>query len=122
VATRRRLAANYRGLLGDIPGLGLPVEPEYAQSNWQSFWVRLPDSADQRGVMQSLLDSGISTRRAIMNAHREAAYGAPGDYRAGSTLVQSERMQDNAIILPLFHEMTDDDQERVAEELRAALR
>jgi dTDP-4-amino-4,6-dideoxygalactose transaminase len=121
IATRRRLAGSYRRLLSHIPDMGLPAEPDYARSNWQSFWVKLPAGVDQRGVMQALLDQGISTRRAIMNAHREAAYGAPGDYRAGSTLAQSERMQDHAIILPLFHEMTDDDQERVAEELRAVL-
>jgi len=30
-------------------------------------------------------------------------------------------MQDHAIILPLFHEMTNDDQQRVVEGLRAAL-
>jgi perosamine synthetase len=109
--------------------LALPVEPDYARSNWQSFWVRLPDGADQKNVMQAMLDRGISTRRGIMNSHREPAYSAshsapisvPGGYRAGSTLVESERMQDHAIILPLFHEMTEGDQERVAEELRAAL-
>lgn len=121
IATRRRLAANYRRLLSGIPELGLPAEPAYARSNWQSFWVKLPDGADQRRVMQSLLDRGISTRRAIMNAHREPAYSSPGDYRAAFTLAQSERMQDHAIILPLFHEMTDEDQQRVAEELQTAL-
>jgi perosamine synthetase len=124
IATRRRLAARYHELLSEVPQLTLAVEPEDARSNWQSYWVRLPDGADQRSVMQALLDRGISTRRGIMNAHREPAYSlgsALGDYRAGSTLVQSERMQDRAIILPLFHEMTDEDQLRVVEELGAAL-
>lgn len=122
IVTRRRLAAHYRRILSLIPRLGLPAEPNDARSNWQSFWVRLPDGADQRKVMQCLLDRGIPTRRAIMNAHREPAYSSPGDYRAASTLVHSERMQDHAIILPLFHEMTDADQQRVAEELHIALR
>jgi perosamine synthetase len=122
IAKRRRLAENYYGLLSQIPQLGLPVEPDYARTNWQSYWVRLPDEADQRSVMQFMLDRGIATRRAIMNAHREPAYSSPGDYRAASTLTHSERTQDHAIILPLFHEMTDEDQQRVAEELRLALR
>ncbi len=124
IATRRRLAARYHELLSRIPQLTLAVEPEDVRSNWQSYWVRLPDGVDQRAVMQALLDRGISTRRGIMNAHREPAYSldsALRDYRAASTLVQSEWMQDHAIILPLFHEMTDEDQVRVADELQSAL-
>jgi perosamine synthetase len=121
IATRRRLAANYRSLLSEIPQLSLPAEPSYARSNWQSFWVKLTEGADRQRVMQILLDRGISTRRAVMNAHREPAYCSPRDYRAGSTLAQSERMRDHAIILPLFHEMAESDQRRVAEELQAAL-
>jgi len=121
IAARRRLAENYRRILSGIPQLTLPAESTDARSNWQSYWVRLPDDVDQGKVMQALLDRGISTRRAIMNAHREPAYRSTNDYRAGSTLEQSELMQDHAIILPLFHEMTDEDQQRVGKELRTAL-
>jgi perosamine synthetase len=121
IATRRKLAARYCELLSRIPGLELPIERDYARSNWQSFWVRLPDQADQRQVMQRLLDRGISTRRGIMNAHREAPYGDVGTCRIASTLRQSESAQDCTIILPLFHEMTFEDQQRVADELRAAI-
>jgi dTDP-4-amino-4,6-dideoxygalactose transaminase len=122
IATRRRLAANYHKLLSQIPHVGVPVEPDYARTNWQSYWVRLPEEADQRRVMQFMLDRGIATRRAIMNAHREPPYASSSGYRAASTLTHSEQMQDHAIILPLFHEMTDEDQHRVADELSAALR
>src|SRR5688572_11297613 len=48
VATRRRLVDRYRTLLADLPGLGLPLEPPWARSNWQSFWVELPDRCEQR--------------------------------------------------------------------------
>jgi perosamine synthetase len=122
IATRRKLAANYLKLLSKVPGLTLPLEPDDVKSNWQSFWIHLPDHADQQAVMQSLLDRGISTRRGIMNSHREPAYFVKDDYRAASSLIHSEQMQDHAIILPLFHEMADDDQQRVADELQAALR
>ena len=63
-----------RELLGDIEGLGLPFEPDWARSNWQSYCVRLPDRVDQKAVMQGLLDQGIATRRGIMCSHREAPY------------------------------------------------
>jgi perosamine synthetase len=121
VTARRRLAANYLDLLSPIPQLTLPVEPDYARSNWQSFSVTLPECLDQIKVMEYLLQRGIATRRGIMNSHREPAYALTNRYRAGSTLTQSERMQDHSIILPLFHEMTSEDQERVVEELNRAV-
>lgn len=121
IATRRRLAANYCALLSRVPGVELPFESDNVRSNWQSFWVRLPDHVDQKRVMQIMLDHGISTRRGIMNAHREPPYFETGTYRGASPLEQSERMQDRVIILPLFHEMTGEDQQRVVDGLRAAL-
>ena len=42
VARRRAIADRYRELLAGMPGLGLPVEPDWARSNWQSYCVRLP--------------------------------------------------------------------------------
>ena len=42
----------YAEVLGGIEGLNLPVEPEWARSNWQSYCVRLPDRVDQKAVMQ----------------------------------------------------------------------
>ena len=74
LACRRALAARYHALLGDIPGLSTPIEPDRARSNWQSYCVRLPRHVDQRAVMQSMLDQGVATRRGIMCAHREPAY------------------------------------------------
>ena len=134
IARRREQAARYRELLAGIAGLGLPTEPAWARTNWQSFAVRLPVGAKQRVVMQALLDAGISTRRGVMCSHREPAYAAapwscgvahpacgcaPGHC---ARLGESERAQDEVVILPLFHEMAEADQVRVAEALSAALR
>ena len=45
---RRELASEYVALLHDIPDLKLPLEPEWARSNWQSYCVRLPANASQK--------------------------------------------------------------------------
>ncbi|MCU1263521.1 MAG: glutamine--scyllo-inositol transaminase [Bryobacterales bacterium] len=115
VERRRDLASAYGNLLALHPGIGLPLEPEWACSNWQSYCVRLPDSVIQRSVMQFLLDRGIHTRRGIMNSHREPAYADGTASRNGSPLPESERAQHNCLILPLFHQMTEGDQSRVAQ-------
>jgi len=116
VVARRRVAARYGELLADVPGLTLPQEPEWARSNWQSYSVRLPEWCDQREVMQYLLDHGVASRRGIMCAHREAPYQRESAY----DLPESERAQDRSIILPLYPQITDEDQAYVCEVLREA--
>jgi perosamine synthetase len=124
VERRRYLAQRYYEQLADVPGLKLPTEPPWARSNWQSYCVRLPEQVDQQHVMQTMLDAGISTRRGIMCAHREPAYQVeawscgidsntcncqPGKCQR---LVEGEQAQDYAILLPLFHQMTEEEQDR----------
>ena len=118
VSRRRALAERYRERLANVAGVSIPTEPEWARTNWQSYAVRV-DAGHRRQIMQRMLDAGISTRRGAMNAHREAAYPA-GTWRAAGSLQESEAAQDAAIVLPLFHQLTEADQDRVVDELARA--
>lgn len=118
VARRREIADTYRQMLADAQWIGLPHEPVYARSNWQSFCVRLPEYADQRSVMQHMLDAQIATRRGIMCAHREKTY-ANGRH---TQLRHSEAEQDQSIILPLYVQMNETDLSMVCDELKKATR
>lgn len=130
ISHRRQLAARYRQLLADIPGLILPSEPDWARTNWQSYCVRLPANTVQRRVMQKMLDKGIATRRGIMCAHLEPAYHDPATWRCAQVgckprgscpnLAESERAQSEGVILPLFSQMTEGQQSQVALALRQA--
>ncbi len=91
----------------------LPTEPEWARSNWQSYCIRLPKGCSQVQVMQALLDQGIATRRGIMCAHREPAYQIQA-WRSAGSLSESERAQEECILLPLYHQLTKEEQELVA--------
>jgi len=129
IERRRFLAARYASLLANIPELELPTEPEWARSNWQSYCVRLAAGYNQREVMQALLDAGVSTRRGVMCTHREPAYkremwscGADaGDCNctagACARLSSSEQAQDRSVLLPLFHQMTEAEQDFVVDRL-----
>ena len=117
IAQRRRLAERYCERLSTVAGLALPIEHGWARSNWQSFCVRLPDTVDQRAVMQALLDKGISTRRGVMNIHLERAYSGQSFHRAATSLMQSVSAQRQTIILPLYVQMTDLDIARIVEAL-----
>jgi perosamine synthetase len=120
IACRRALATRYQEQLANIPGLKLPTEPAWARSNWQSFCVRLPERCDQRQVMQRLLDEGVSTRRGIMCTHREPAYQKEVWRMGNDHLFESEQAQDQTIILPLFQQMIEAEQDRVITTLKMA--
>ena len=116
---RRRLAEDYRAALAGVPGLVLPSDPPHGTTNYQSFVVRLEDDlgVERDAVMQQLLDQGIATRRGIMAAHLEpACAGLPVP-----ALPVTERLTRRSLILPLFHAMTDDQLEQVADALTEAV-
>jgi dTDP-4-amino-4,6-dideoxygalactose transaminase len=72
--------------------------------------------------MQKLLDDGIATRRGVMNAHREPAYPVGSWRSAPGGLEESERASAAVLVLPLFHQLTLDDQDRVVDALSHACR
>jgi dTDP-4-amino-4,6-dideoxygalactose transaminase len=117
IKRRRELADEYKRLLNGIPELGLPMEPDWARTNWQSYCVRLPSRCNQRAVMQAMLNSGVSTRRGIMCSHREEAYS---DMSLRHPLPHSECAQDTCILIPLYPQMTSREQQQIASALRAA--
>lgn len=133
IARRRSLAARYGELLSGEDGLRLPTEPAWARTNWQSYCVALPAGCDQKSVMQAMLDAGVATRRGIMCAHREPVLSkepwscGAGPGRCGcpagtcARLTAGERAQDASILLPLYHHLTESDQDRVVSALRRAL-
>ncbi|HWQ96420.1 MAG TPA: DegT/DnrJ/EryC1/StrS family aminotransferase [Candidatus Methylomirabilis sp.] len=121
---RRYLAERYKKLLANASWIRLPEEPSWARSNWQSFCVQI-ESFDQRTVMQELLAAGVASRRGVMCAHREPAYDneswSCGEDRNSCgcvsdtcmQLIKSKWAQDSSIILPLFPQMTEDQQDIV---------
>jgi len=117
VEDRRRTAKEYAARLAKIDGVIVPKEPSWARTNWQSYCVQLPETADQRGVMQRMLDTGVSTRRGVMNSHLEDAYRS-----TSVSLPNSEYAQQHAIILPLVPSMTTDQVQDICDCLAAAVR
>jgi len=111
---RRMLAERYSVALSKLEWLTLPEEPAGCRHNFQSYMVRLTGgvAAARDEVMQQLLDRGISSRRGVMPIHREAPY------RSGKwdrLLPVTNRVTDSSLILPLFHTMTDAEQDYVNE-------
>jgi perosamine synthetase len=111
VTRRRSLAQRYRDGLRDIEGLQMAADPAEARSNYQSFWVLLPEEfpLSRNELMTELAARGISCRRGIMASHLERAYAG----HPHADLTVTERLTNHSLLLPLFHDLTDTDQDRV---------
>jgi dTDP-4-amino-4,6-dideoxygalactose transaminase len=118
IERRRAQAARYRDLLADIPGLVTIQDPGYGTTNYQSFWVMLPDDfpVGRNDLLRMLADGGVSARRGIMAAHLEPAYAG----QPCPPLPVTERITAGSLILPLFHEMTEEEQDLVVSVIYAA--
>jgi len=117
--TRRRyLAARYTKALQDVAWLQTPAIPDNCLHNYQSYMIRLIGNmaAKRDATMQELLEKGISTRRAIMAIHREQPYRSE---RWDSRLPNTNLATETGLILPLFHQMTDVEQDYIIESLLA---
>ncbi|MGM1061217.1 DegT/DnrJ/EryC1/StrS family aminotransferase [Saccharothrix sp. Mg75] len=124
VRRRRELAARYHELLAeafgqDGPDLRAVRDPAHGTTNYQSFWVMLPEGAapGRNEVLARLAARGVSARRGIMAAHLEPAYAG----HPHVDLPVTEAFTGRSLILPLYHDMTAAEQDTVVEELRAAL-
>ena len=105
VARRRELAQRYQQLLAEVPGVRTIADPAYGTTNYQSFWILLPDNfpVSRDELLQHLADAGVSARRGIMAAHLEPAY----EGCVHRPLPITERLTARTLILPLFHELTE---------------
>jgi perosamine synthetase len=118
VTRRRDLARRYQQLLAGIPSLLMADDPPYGETNYQSFWMLLPkgSAVSRDDLIRLLTEAGVSVRRGIMAAHLEPAYA---DVKA--SLPVTERLTRHSLILPLFHQMTQAEQDRVVSVVMSAL-
>lgn len=117
VARRRRLAERYAAALDGVPGLRAVTDPEHGTSNFQAYWVEVEDDyplgRDQ--LMAALAEAEVSARPGIMAAHRHPVWES-----AAIELPATDRLTDRTLILPLYHELLEADQDRVIAVLRSA--
>jgi dTDP-4-amino-4,6-dideoxygalactose transaminase len=111
VRRRRELALRYQDAFAAVPGMKTITDPAYGKTNFQAFWILLPDdyTLSRDELLRTLAEAGISARRGIMAAHREPAYAEEQSVQ----LPVTDRMTERTLILPLFHDMTEVEQDSV---------
>jgi len=114
---RRRVAASYRERLEDT-ALELPFEDGLGDHVYHQFTIQVPEGR-REGLQASLRDASIASAVYYPTPlHRQPAFS--GYHRAGS-LQHSEAVAERCLSLPIFPEMTEQQIERVADCLKAAL-
>ncbi len=118
VARRRELAGAYNERLHGVPGITVPTDPPYGETNFQSYCLivgaEYPLSRDD--LMRHLYERGVSSRRGVMAAHLEGAFVD----QQHAALPVTEELTSNTILLPMYHDMTEDELDQVCEAIAAA--
>ena len=117
IARRRELAGRYQEAIAGVLGLRAVADPDYGTGNYQSFWVEVGAGypLDREGLLAALARADVSARRGIMAAHRQPPYRhLPAD------LPVTERLTERTLILPLYHQLDEADQDRVIDVLLSA--
>lgn len=116
VAARKRLACRYDRLLEGLP-LSRPTLAPGNVSAWHLYVVRV--SNGRRACFEGLLAAGIGVNVHYAPIHLQPYYRALGFSRGD--FPESERHGEEAITLPLYPSLGEEDQDRVVQALRQLL-
>ena len=111
---RRRLSERYTEAIARMDHLEPPYDPPHVTRTWQSYCVRVRAGApvQRTELMRALLRDGVPTRRGVMAIHEEASYaGEP------VRLPHTEAAAREVLMLPLFADLSYDEQDYVIERL-----
>ncbi|MDL5026090.1 UDP-4-amino-4,6-dideoxy-N-acetyl-beta-L-altrosamine transaminase [Vibrio sp. TMPB1044] len=113
VAARHMLSKRYNQMLSELP-LVLPYQLENTYSGLHLFVIRLKldeISLTHKQVFDALRENGIGVNLHYIPVHTQPYYQAMG-YSEGN-FPESERYYQEAISLPMFHGMTEEQQNTV---------
>ena len=121
LALRQAAAKRYSELLADVDGLEVPLadDADHVRS-WFVYVVKLAAGVDRERVIAELERQGIASSRYLPSIHLQSYMRESYGFREGLCPV-SEDLSQRTLALPFFAQLEADDQERVAEALRAAL-
>ncbi|MFO7572258.1 MAG: DegT/DnrJ/EryC1/StrS family aminotransferase [Gaiellaceae bacterium] len=118
---RAHVAARYEALLADVDGLVLPCDDDAEhERSWFVYVVALPDGVDRETVIASLEAAGVQTARYLPCIHLQPYMRERYGFSEGLCPV-AEEMSARTLALPFHARLADDDQDHVADALRAAL-
>ena len=111
---RLELANNYLGLLREHGEIEIPQTTEHGKHSRQSFCIYVKGRNE---VIRKMADLGVEVQIGTYALHLHPAFASSADCRITGALPGSLYAFENCLALPLYHELTKDDQAYVVENL-----
>jgi dTDP-4-amino-4,6-dideoxygalactose transaminase len=115
---RSLLARQYRESLAGVPGISFPKVTPGGIHSRQSFCIFVPNR-DQ--IIEKLREKNIETQIGTYALHQHRAFTNNSNCRITSDMSGSRYAFAHCLTLPLYHDITDEDQQLVVSELKGAL-
>jgi len=115
---RIALSENYLRLLQTAPKIGIPATTVHGKHSRQSFCIYV-DHRDL--VMRQMREIGIEVQIGTYSLHLHPAFAGNPACRLAGSMAGSRAAFDRCLVLPLYHELSEADQEYVVEQLLSVL-
>ena len=119
LARRRKLAERYAELLSGVAGVRLPAVVAGGIHARQSYCVFVEE---RDRIMAAMRQAGVEVQIGSYALHLHPAYQESAGCRWSGSLADSEQVFKECLALPLYHDLSEADQNTVVEELRRAIR
>jgi dTDP-4-amino-4,6-dideoxygalactose transaminase len=120
LAARRGVASSYDELLADVDVETPVADDDDHVRSWFVYVVKLPAGVDRDAVMARLSEDGIATAPYLPSIHLQSYMRERYGFQEGMLPV-SEDCSARTMALPFHARLAREDQERVADALRAAI-
>jgi perosamine synthetase len=124
ISEKRRVAASYSKNLASVPGLGLPVEKQWARNVYWMYAMTVDADAFGRSrdeLASALYDQGIETRTFFCPMNQQPCLQALSGFRQIPCPV-ADRLWTTGIYLPSTYTLSDADIARICEAIAALAR
>lgn len=118
LARRIELANNYFKLLKDMPGIRIPSCLTNGQHSYQSFCIFV-ENRDH--IMKTMKEKGIEVQIGTYSLHMHKAFNNNPLVETKGDMKNSKWCFDHTLTLPLFHDLTFQQQELIITELKSIL-
>ena len=111
---RLQLSRNYLTFLAGQENVTIPETTAHGKHSRQSFCVFVRNRDE---VMQQMRESGIEVQIGTYSLHMHKAYNKNTNCKIGGKMKGSKYAFEHCLTLPLYHDLTESDQEYVAGQL-----
>ena len=115
---RLELSRRYEELLADCEGVRFPEKTSGGRHSCQSFCIFVEN---RDGVMKSMRSQGIEVQIGTYSLHMHPAFASRSYCEIKGNMTGSKHAFRHCLTLPLYHEMTESDQEDVVKQLLESL-